>query len=98
MSHGIFFFPTRDASALDEQTEDGALDLEKLLEAHRSRIQKLAGHRLYLPLEPLHVAEHNIWNFTIIISSRERICGPTPGTWMTGILNEQPVGEATGNT
>jgi len=58
---GIYFFPTRDAPSLVEQAEGDSRDIEKLLEAHGSRIQKLADSRLYLPPESAHIDGHNIW-------------------------------------
>ena len=56
---GTYFFPTRDAPALAEPTADGALDLNALLDAHRSRLHKLADSRLYLPAAA--IAGHNTW-------------------------------------
>lgn len=56
---GIYFFPTRDAPALAERSEDGGLDLEGLLQALRARICKLAEGRLGLPPEEPYTEGHN---------------------------------------
>lgn len=46
---GVYIFQTRDAPALAERDERGALDPEQVLEAHRVRIRKLTDGRLNLP-------------------------------------------------
>src|SRR5579859_6580428 len=46
---GTYIFQTRDAPAQGERELDGTLSLSKLLEAHRSRIRKLADTRIYVP-------------------------------------------------
>jgi hypothetical protein len=58
---GIYFFPTRDAPALAERSEDGGLDLEGLLQALRARICKLGEGRLGLPPEEPYTEGHNTW-------------------------------------
>ncbi|WP_027367743.1 hypothetical protein [Desulfocurvibacter africanus] len=58
---GLFFLPTRDAPALAEKDEDGSLDLEDLLAAHKSRVRKLADARMILPPRPPYFEGHNTW-------------------------------------
>jgi hypothetical protein len=58
---GVFFMQTRDAPALVELGPDGKMDLEALIEAHRKRIRKLSGGRLYIPREEPHMLGHNTW-------------------------------------
>jgi hypothetical protein len=59
--NGVYFFATRDAPALAERAADGALDLEALLEVHRSRIRKLADGRLHIPAAEPYMEGHNTW-------------------------------------
>lgn len=59
--NGVYFFATRDAPALAERAADGSLDLPSLLEAHRSRMHKLADGRLYIPAEEPYMEGHNTW-------------------------------------
>lgn len=56
---GVYFFPTRDAPALVEPTVTGQVDIERWLEAHRSRLRKLAEGRLHLPTA--YIDAHNHW-------------------------------------
>lgn len=65
---GVFLFSTRDAPALAEPDAGGKVDLDELLAAHRTRIQKLSEGRLHLPAQPPYVAKHNTW------------CANLPGT------------------
>lgn len=65
---GVYYFPTRDAPSLMERNEAGQMDLHAWLEAHRSRLRKLADGRLYLPSEEPHIEGHNTW------------CANRPGT------------------
>lgn len=58
---GVYVFPTRDAPALAERGDDGTLDLAAFVEAHRSRITKLADGRLDVPQEERHMEGHNTW-------------------------------------
>jgi hypothetical protein len=58
---GVYFFPTRDAPALAERDDDGSFDLAELVEAHRSRIVKLASGRIDLPQAEPHMEGHNTW-------------------------------------
>ena len=46
---GVYFLPTRDAAALLARDEDGAVDLNAYLQAHRSRVRKLSDKRLHIP-------------------------------------------------
>jgi hypothetical protein len=58
---GVYLFETRDAPALVERTTDGPLDLDAILDAHRSRIRKLSDTRLYIPAEEPYMEGHNTW-------------------------------------
>jgi hypothetical protein len=58
---GVYFLSTRDAPSLAERGEDGSLNLEELLQAHRSRIRKIADGRLGLPPEEPYLEGHNTW-------------------------------------
>jgi hypothetical protein len=58
---GVYFLSTRDAPSLAERGEDGSLNLEELLQAHRSRIRKVADGRLGLPPEEPYFEGHNTW-------------------------------------
>lgn len=59
--NGIYFFSTRDAPSLLERGPDGELDLNKYLNAHRSRIHKISDTRLHTPAAPQHMEMHNTW-------------------------------------
>lgn len=58
---GIYFFPTRDAPALVERAADGSIELDPLMKALRSRIQKLSDKRLHLPPREPYMEGHNTW-------------------------------------
>jgi hypothetical protein len=59
--NGVYFFPTRDAGSLVQRDDDGNLDLNSWLEAHRKRIRKLADGRLNIPPEEPYMEGHNTW-------------------------------------
>jgi len=58
---GVYLLDVRDAPALAERDEDGGLDLEELLDAHRGRIKKIRDGRLGLPPKVPYVEPHNTW-------------------------------------
>src|SRR5215213_2503090 len=58
---GVFVFATRDAPALVARQADGALPVADLVEAHRSRIRKLADGRLHIPAAEPYMEGHNTW-------------------------------------
>jgi len=58
---GIHFLPTRDAPALLERADDGSMDLNAYLQAHRARVRKLSDKRLHIPPKPAHIEMHNPW-------------------------------------
>jgi hypothetical protein len=58
---GSYFLPTRDAPALSPRGEDGELNLNDFLAAHRARIRKLSGQRLHIPSRAEHIEMHNPW-------------------------------------
>lgn len=58
---GVYFFPTRDALSLTPRNASGELDLAGWLDAHKSRIRKLADGRLNLPPQEPYMEGHNTW-------------------------------------
>lgn len=58
---GVYLLDTRDAPALAERQEDGTVDPEALIEAHRARVRKLADGRLHLPAAEPYMDGHNHW-------------------------------------
>lgn len=58
---GVYFLPTRDSGSLINKDEEGAVDLQSWLEAHRQRIKKLADGRLNLPPQEPYMEGHNTW-------------------------------------
>jgi hypothetical protein len=57
---GHTFFPTRDFHP-EIEIQDGKIDLEEFLLAHKKRIRKLSNNRLRIPrLEP-YMEGHNTW-------------------------------------
>ena len=58
---GVYMLQTREAPALTGRKEDGSFDLAATIEAHRSRIRKLADGRLHLPPRDPHIEGHNHW-------------------------------------
>jgi len=59
--NGVYFLSTRDAQNLAERDENGAMDLNAYLQAHRARIRKLADKRMHIPPKPAHIEMHNPW-------------------------------------
>lgn len=59
--HGVYFFPMRDAPALVEGEPGTAIDLDALLEAHRTRIRKLRDGRMHIPAAEPYMDGHNTW-------------------------------------
>ena len=58
---GVYLFETRDAPKLVEREPGDAVDIEQVIEAHRSRIRKLADGRLNIPPEEPYMEGHNTW-------------------------------------
>ena len=56
---GVYFLPTRDMGAVVRPGDE--TDLNAYLDAHRSRVVKLAGGRLNIPRVPQHMEMHNEW-------------------------------------
>lgn len=56
---GVYFLPTRDMGAITPQGSE--TDLSAYLDAHQSRIVKLADGRLNIPRAPQHMEMHNEW-------------------------------------
>lgn len=59
--NGVYFLPTRDSGSLLEKGGDGEWDLNKWLQAHKSRVQKIAEGRLNIPPEEPFMEGHNTW-------------------------------------
>jgi len=59
--NGVYFLSTRDAQNLAERDENGAMDLNAYLQAHRARIRKLSDKRMHIPPKPAHIEMHNPW-------------------------------------
>ncbi len=57
--NGTYYMPTRDMPSVVPQ--DGQTDMQAYLDAHRSRIVKLADGRLNVPRTPNHMEMHNEW-------------------------------------
>jgi len=58
---GVYLLDARDARAFDERKADGTLNLETLLEALKSCINKLQDGRLRIPAEIPYTEAHNTW-------------------------------------
>jgi hypothetical protein len=58
---GVYLFETRDAPKLVEWEPGDAVDIGQVIEAHRSRIRKLADGRLNIPPEEPYMEGHNTW-------------------------------------
>jgi hypothetical protein len=58
---GVYLFETRDAPKLVERDPGDPVDIEQVIEAHRSRIRKLADGRLNIPPEEPYMEGHNTW-------------------------------------
>lgn len=59
--NGVYFFGTRDAQSLVEHAPDNPVDLNWMLDSHRSRIRKLADSRLNIPAAEPYMSGHNTW-------------------------------------
>jgi hypothetical protein len=60
---GVYFLPTRDMQPTGPQ--DSRTDLRAWLEAHKSRIVKLADGRLNIPAQIPHMEGHNTWSANV---------------------------------
>jgi hypothetical protein len=58
---GVYFFETRDVQGLVEHAPDKPLDLNAIVDVHRSRIRKLADGRLHIPAAEPYMSGHNTW-------------------------------------
>lgn len=59
--NGVYFFETRDAGGLVEHAPDKPIELNEILDVHRSRIRKLADCRLHIPAAEPYMSGHNSW-------------------------------------
>ncbi|MEO9601457.1 hypothetical protein [Parasphingorhabdus sp.] len=59
--NGVYFLPTRDMPATTTKNAKGETDLKAYLDAHKSRIVKIADGRLKIPGQPQHMEMHNEW-------------------------------------
>jgi len=58
--NGTYFFPTRDAPSLTDDSEN-PMELSDYLNAHKSRIIKLSDGRMEIPRVHDHMEVHNHW-------------------------------------
>lgn len=58
---GVYVLNNRDAPAAADRKADGALELERVLEAMQGQVTKLQDGRLKLPAEVPFVEAHNTW-------------------------------------
>jgi hypothetical protein len=58
---GTYIFRTRDFPVPVPRNEDGRTPVEELLEAHRSRIERISDERIYLPRREPYMEGHNTW-------------------------------------
>jgi hypothetical protein len=58
--NGTYIFPTRDFHP-EIEIQDGKIDLEEFLLAHKKRIRKLSNNRLYIPRSEPYMEGHNTW-------------------------------------
>lgn len=58
---GTYFLGTKDMPATQPSTDNDAEDLQNYLQAHKSRIVKLADARLKIPPSQQHMEMHNEW-------------------------------------
>ncbi|MCU0483708.1 MAG: hypothetical protein MUC54_05480 [Chloroflexi bacterium] len=58
---GVYLFATRDAPKLIEREPGARVDIGAVIEAHRSRIRKLADGRLHIPAREPYMEGHNTW-------------------------------------
>jgi hypothetical protein len=58
---GVYLFETRDAPKLVDREPGAPVDIGAVIEAHRSRIRKLADGRLHIPAEEPYMEGHNTW-------------------------------------
>ncbi len=58
---GVYFFPVRDAPALVQREPGTPLDVDAILEAHRTRTRTLQDTRLHIPAAEPYMEGHNTW-------------------------------------
>jgi hypothetical protein len=58
---GVYLFETRDAPKLVDRDPGAPVDIDAVIEAHRSRIRKLADGRMNIPAEEPYMEGHNTW-------------------------------------
>jgi hypothetical protein len=58
---GVYLFETRDAPRLVDREPGDPVDIGAVIEAHRSRIRKLADGRMHIPAEEPYMEGHNTW-------------------------------------
>ena len=59
--NGVYFLPTRGMAATKAKATNDETDLKAYLDAHKSRIIKIADGRLKTPAQPQHMEMHNEW-------------------------------------
>ena len=58
---GVFLFETRDAPKLVEREPGEPVDVHAVIDAHRSRLRKLADGRMNIPPAEPYMEGHNTW-------------------------------------
>jgi hypothetical protein len=58
---GTYFLSSRDAAPAGEVGADGAVDVDRWLEATTARYRKLSDQRIWLPREEPYLEGHNTW-------------------------------------
>jgi hypothetical protein len=58
---GTYLFESRDTAVPVERDADGAVELLRLLAAHKKQIRKLSDKRIYIPNREPYMEGHNTW-------------------------------------
>jgi hypothetical protein len=58
---GVYLFETRDAPKLVDREPGAPVDVDAVIEAHRSRIRKLSDGRMNIPAREPYMEGHNTW-------------------------------------
>jgi hypothetical protein len=58
---GVYLFETGDAPKLVEGDPEAGVDIDAVIQAHRSRIRKLSDARMNIPPAEPYMEGHNTW-------------------------------------
>jgi len=58
---GTYLFQSRDTAVPVERDKDGAVDVSRLLAAHKKQIRKLSDKRIHIPNREPYMEGHNTW-------------------------------------